>query len=79
MPVDLRLNCAAEICCAPLPTLADGSKPYNQDAHRSRVAILMDLGIPEDLAHKASRAMASRGIVFLSDELAAAIRNIAFP
>lgn len=79
MPVDPRLNCAAEICCAPAPVAEDGTRQLNQDAHASRVGILCDLGAPEELAHKMSAAMAERGIVFLSAELATAMREIAFP
>lgn len=79
MPVDPRLNCAAEICCVPRPLAEDGTRPLNQEAHASRVSILCDLGIPEDLAHKASAEMVTRGIVFLSADLATAMREIAFP
>lgn len=77
MPIDPRLNCAAEICCGPPPGLAVGE--LNQPAHAARVEILMDLGAREEQAHKMSREMAARGIVFLSAALADAIREIAFP
>lgn len=77
MPIDPRLNCAAEVCCVPPPGAAEGE--LNQPAHAARVGILMDLGAGEELAHKMSKAMTGRGIVFLSATLAAAIREIAFP
>jgi hypothetical protein len=77
---DLRLNCAAEICCPPIAPLTEGGdSQQNPDAFRSRVAILVDLGVPEDLAPKVAWEMRQRGIVFLSAELAAAIREISFP
>lgn len=79
MPVDLRLNCAAEICCIPPPPVAGATTSYNQPAHESRVKILIDLGIPTDLAEKVSRKMVEQGLVFLSAQLASAIREIAFP
>lgn len=80
MPVDPRLNCAAEICCIPpAPVAGESAAPLNNEAHRARVAILEDLGVPDELAHKVSRQMAEKGVVFLSAELATAIRNIAFP
>lgn len=77
MPIDPRLNCAAEICCVPPPGLAAGE--LNQPAHAARVEILMDLGASEEQAHKMSKEMVARGIVFLSAELASAIRDVAFP
>ncbi|HEY3492593.1 MAG TPA: hypothetical protein VGK43_06550 [Solirubrobacterales bacterium] len=76
---DPRINCAAEICCGPPPPLADGTSAFNDAAHRSRVSILLDLGVPDEIAAKVSRRMAETGIVFLSAELATAIREIAFP
>jgi hypothetical protein len=77
---DPRLNCAAEICCGPVPPLTEGGDvQQNPDAFRSLVAILVDLGVPEDLAPRVAREMRQRGIVFLSAELAAAIREISFP
>ena len=80
MPVDPRLNCAAEICCAPVPPISEGSVPTrNPESLRSAAAILKDCGVPEDLAPKVAKEMHGRGIVFLSAELATAIRNIAFP
>lgn len=83
MPVDPRLNCAAEICCGPPPIVSGpGDFPvraHNGPAHRARVAILVDLGVEEDHAHKVAGAMAQMGIVFLSSDLARAIREIAFP
>lgn len=78
--VDPRLNCAAEICCIPPAALVDSAeKLFNQPAHAARVAILIDLGVEETRAHKVSRVMDEKGIVFLSAELATAIRNVVFP
>lgn len=79
MPIDPRLNCAAEICCGPPPGIVGQEPAFNQPAHAARVAILMDLGAGEEQAHKMSREMVAQGIVFLSADLACAIREIAFP
>jgi hypothetical protein len=77
--VDLRLNCAAEICCPPAPLAEDGTRPfYNQEAHRSRVGILVDLGVPEELAHKVSKAMVEQGLWFAPQAMADTIRELAF-
>jgi hypothetical protein len=70
---DPRLNCAAQICC--VPTTAAGQ----DDGHRARVGILLDLGVRKEEADSAAKAMVEKGIVFLSAELAASIREIAFP
>lgn len=79
MPVDPRLNCAAEICCSPPPPVAGATTSYNKPAHEARCQILVGLGIPADLAAKVSREMVSQGLVFLTAQLATAIREIAFP
>ena len=79
---DPRLNCAAGVCCDPIPPLIEPPKDKaaaGSDAFQATVAILLDLGVPEDLAPNVAVEMGARGIVFLSAELAAAIREIAFP
>lgn len=82
MPVDPRLNCAAEICCGEPPPIASGVAASVQgtsgDAHRARVSILCDLGMDREQASKASKLMTEMGIVFLSADLARAIRDVAF-
>jgi hypothetical protein len=67
MPVDPRLNCAAEICCNPPRALA------------ARVSILCDLGVPEEDAPRMAAKMKEMGIAFTSASLAEAIREIAYP
>jgi hypothetical protein len=79
MPVDPLLNCAAEVCCGPRPPVAGATTSYNQPAHEARVKILVGLGIPMELAPKVSKEMVSKGLVFLSAQLAFAIREIVFP
>lgn len=78
MPVDPLLNCAAEICCGPRPTVA-GATTVNEPADAARVKLLVKLGVPAELAQKVSRKMVEQGVVLLSAQLAAAIREIAFP
>lgn len=79
MPVDPRLCCAAEICCAPKPAAQGATTTYNQPAHESRVKVLVGLGVPAELAAKVSREMVSQGLVFLTAQLATAVREITFP
>ncbi len=79
MPVDPLLNCSAEICCGPRPPVAGATTSYNQPAHDARMKVLAKLGITGELAQKASREMVSQGLVFLTAQLATAIREIAFP
>jgi hypothetical protein len=67
MPIDPRLNCAAEICCDPIK------------AQQARIEILCDIGVSEDQAPKMAARMKELGIAFTSTELADAIRHIAFP
>lgn len=75
---DPRLNCAAEICCPP-PVMVGAEKPANVPADEACEGILLDLGVhPEDVG-KVVASMRKRGLVFLSAEMASAIRNIAFP
>lgn len=86
MPVDPRLNCAAEICCAPRP-LAEVSVETSSglldqrdpESLRSAIAILVDAGVPEDAAPRIAKKLHEMGVALLSTELATAIRNIAFP
>lgn len=84
MPVDLRLNCASEICCGPKPTTiateAGESLLLERDPEslRSAASILRDCGVPEDLAPKVAHQLRERGIALLSVDLATAIREIAF-
>lgn len=66
MPIDPRLNCAAEICCSGPPAL------------RARAAILCDLGVSDQDAPRMARKMQEMGITFTSTALADAIREIAF-
>lgn len=80
MPIDPRLNCAGQICCGPPPGLtSELNHELNQEAHLLRVAILMDLGVPEELAYKVSAAMVDKQLVFMPQALANIIREIAFP
>jgi hypothetical protein len=67
MPIDPRLNCAAEICCTP------------EQAHAAAVSLLCDCGVSEDEAPRIAKRLREKGIVFTSSELADAIRHIAFP
>lgn len=76
--IDPRLNCAAEICCGPAPGVV-GDESINQPAHVARVGILVDLGIPEERAHKVSKQMVKQGLCFMPQELATVMREIAFP
>lgn len=79
MPVDPRLNCAAEICCHPPMLVADSNAATNAPADKALSAVLLDLGVhPEDVA-KVVANMRAVGLVILTAELAAAIRHIAFP
>lgn len=71
MPVDPRLNCAAEICCH--PTLR------GDEAHASRVAILEDLGLSQAQASTVATAMKEQGLCFMPQALADTIREVAFP
>ena len=73
------MNCAAEVCCPPEVPLEGQAPPYNMPAHRARVELLVGLGVPDELAHKVSRAMVEKGMVFLTQEMADAIRHVAFP
>lgn len=73
MPVDRRLNCAAEICCAP-----DGLSAVNSPALAAAAAILVDAGVPEDLAPKVAAKLRAMGVAFTSTALTDAIRAIAF-
>lgn len=73
------MNCAAEICCPPEVPLDGQAVTYNMPAHRARVDLLVGLGVPEELAHKVSHAMVEQGVVFLTRELADAVRHVAFP
>lgn len=73
MPVDPRLNCAAEICCS--PTLTDGAGK----ARESRKNILADLGAGDDLAWEMADAMKAQGLCFMPQALADTIREVAFP
>lgn len=66
MPIDPRLNCAAEICCSP------------PDALRMRVELLTEAGVPEDLAPKIAAKLADMGIALLPAELAAVIYQITY-
>lgn len=63
MPVDPRLNCAAQICCD-----AD-------DARVSQLSLLADLGVknPGEVAD----AMAEAGLIFMPCELGEAISKLA--
>ena len=80
--VDPRINCAAEVCCAPVTT---GTGPdglvvkRSSDSLQAAVGILCDAGVPEDLAPKVARQLHGMGVALLSTELAEAIRHIAFP
>ncbi len=76
---DPLMNCAAEICCGPRPPVAGATTTYNEPAHEARVKLLVKLGVPDELAKSVSRKMVEQGVVFLSAELATAIREIAFP
>lgn len=78
MPVDPRLNCAAEICCGPPPGIVGEEAALNQPAHTARVGILVDLGISEEKAHKVSKRMVEQGLCFMPQELADVMREIAF-
>lgn len=87
MPVDLRLNCAAEICCAPTPVTVStgegnsltGETERCPESLRAATEILIDCGVPEDAAPRIAKRMRELDIVMLSVELATAIRNIVFP
>lgn len=76
MPVDPRLNCAAEICCPPTGL---GDEAAQSPSHEARVAILMDLGLGRGPANEASRAMRKRELCFMPQALADTMREIAFP
>lgn len=65
--IDPRLNCAAEICCAP------------EQAHAATVELLCECGVSEDEAPRIAKRMRDKGITFTSTELAGAVRHIAFP
>ena len=67
MPIDPRLNCAAEICCSGPP-----------QSIAAAAAILCDAGCSEDEAPKIAAKLREMGVAFTSTELATAIRNIAF-
>lgn len=73
MPVDPRLNCAAEICCN--PTLTDGAGK----ARESRKNILVDLGLGTTDAYTVADAMKAQGLCFMPQALADTIRGVAFP
>lgn len=75
MPVDPRLNCAAEICCGPPP---DSIETPTSQSVASFAAILADAGVPEDDAPKIAAKLRSMGVSLTSVELNAAIRAIAF-
>lgn len=67
MPIDPRLNCAAEICCSgPPASIAAAS------------AILCDAGCPDDLAPSIAGKLREMGVAFTSTALTKAIRDIAF-
>lgn len=64
---DLRLNCAAGICCSP------------QEARATTIEILYDAGCDDETVESIATYMEGKGIVFLPVELATVIREIAFP
>lgn len=73
------MNCAGNICCFAPATATEEEKAFNQEAHAARVQLLMNIGATEEQAHKMSKAMVDQGMVFLTQELADAIRHVAFP
>lgn len=78
LAIDPRINCAAEICCGPPPDQRTAAE-LNQEAHRLRVSILVDLGVPEEMAHRVSKSMVTHALCFMPQQLADVIREIAFP
>lgn len=67
MPIDMRLNCAAEICCSGPP-----------QSIAAAASILCDAGCPEDDAPRIAAKLREMGVTFTSTALAVAIREIAF-
>lgn len=65
MPIDPRLNCAAEICCSP------------PDALRAATSLLIDAGCPDEYAASCARNLREMGVTFTSTALAGAISDIA--
>lgn len=63
MPVDPRINCAAEICCG------------ETDARLARIALLKELGVAEP--ERVADAMRARGLALMPAELAQIISEIA--
>lgn len=67
MSVDPRLNCASGICC------------QDQEARATKVELLCESGLSQQQAEMVAEWMENEKIVFLSLELAQAIKSIAFP
>lgn len=65
MPIDPRLNCAAEICCPP------------PDAFQARVALLCEAGCPDELAPALVGKLDAMGITFAPKALMAVIAELA--
>lgn len=66
MPIDPRLNCAAEICCSPPQSLAAATE------------ILAEAGLTRVSAESVARNLRAAGVALLPVQLAAIIREIAF-
>lgn len=65
--IDLRLNCAAEICCG------------RSSATSTTAAMLEEHGVPSDICEKVADSLHNKGIVLLPAQLSQVIRAIAFP
>lgn len=63
MPVDPRINCAAQICCDV------------DDARLAQISLLSDLGVKNP--NEVATAMAEKGLVFMPAELSSVISKIA--
>ena len=73
--IDPRLNCAAEICCAPSGLVETVKSP----SHKARVEILVDLGLDHEAAGMVSLAMKKVDLCFMPQAIADIMREIAFP